>query len=38
VSRADVFGLTAEGRELVATMLSTVIARPLAGAGQESDS
>jgi len=38
VARADVFGLGAEGRELVATMLSTVIARPLAGAGQEADS
>ena len=30
VSRADVFGLTPSGRELVATMLSTVIARPIA--------
>ena len=30
VSRADVFGLAPEGRELVATLLSTVIARPIA--------
>jgi len=35
VSRADVFGLGPEGRELVATMLSTVIARPAAGAQKE---
>ena len=30
VSRADVFGITPSGRDLVASMLSTVIARPIA--------
>lgn len=39
VSRADVFGLKPSGRELVATLLSTVITRPLgAEGGKEADS